>query len=715
MEFRLLGPLEVLDGVAPLEIAAGKQRALLALLLLNANRTVARDRIVDELWGEDVPESAQKMVQIHVSQLRKALPESRLRTRAPGYVLQVADDELDLARFERLVADGRQALARDDPLRAAELLREGLSLWRGPALAEFSEPFARHEGARLEELRLAALEWRIEAELALGQHGDVVGELETLIARHPLRERLRSQHMLALYRSGRHAEALASYQAFRRALDDELGIEPSPSLKELERRMLQQDPELELPAPRPVPIARPAPAATHHTGGGASDLDIRYARSGDVRIAYQVIGDGPLDLVLVHGWVCTFQPGWENPKLAAFYRRLASLGRLILFDKRGTGLSDRVSPDRLPDLETRMDDVRAVLDAVGSSRAVVLGASEGGAMSALFAASHPERTLALVLMGTFARMMRAPDYPIGLSDDEYRRRLAVLEEDEWVTAATREWLGRVGPAILRDPAAVRWYESYLARGASPSANRAIRLMNAEIDIRDVLPTISVPTLVLYRSAEHFREGTRFMGEHIPGARLVELPGDDHLPWEGDRNSLVDEIERFVSTVDEEVEPDRVLATLLFTDIVGSTAKAAELGDRAWRALLREHHGLVRAQIARFRGREVDTAGDSFLATFDGPARAVRCAAAIVAAVRVLGLEVRAGLHTGEIEQTDGDVRGIAVHIGARIAAAAEPSEVLVSSTVKDIVAGSGIAFEERGERELAGVPGRWRLYAAAGR
>ena len=711
MEFRLLGPLEVIDGTEPLPLASGKQRALLAVLLLSANHTVARDRIVDELWGDDVPESAQKMVQIHVSQLRKTLPEPRIHTRAPGYLLEVGEDELDLARFERLVAEGRRELAQGDAAKAAELLRNALGLWRGPALAEFSEQFARHESARLEELRLAALEWRIEAELALGQHGDVIGELETLIARHPLRERLRSQHMLALYRSGRQADALASYQAYRRALDVELGMEPSSALKELERRMLRQDPGLEVAV---LPPARPAQPAWDVRRQTATEVgsEIAYARSDDVRIAYQVVGDGPLDLVLVHGWVCTFQPGWENPKLAGFYRRLSSMGRLILFDKRGTGLSDRVSPERLPDLETRMDDVRAVLDAVGSSRAVVLGISEGGAMSTLFAATHPERTLALVLMGTFARMMWAPDYPLGLTEDEFRRRLDVLDQDGWVDASTEEWLARVAPAVLSDPAAVSWYRTYLARGASPSATRAIRLMNAEIDIRHVLPTISVPTLVVYRSDEHLSERTRFMGEHIPGAELVALPGDDHLPWEGDRDRLLDEVEQFLSVV-HEVEPDRVLATLLFTDIVGSTARAAELGDRAWRELLGRHHQVVRAQIARFRGREVATTGDGFLATFDGPARAVRCAAAIVDTVRPLGLEVRAGLHTGEIEQANENVSGIAVHIGARIAAAAQPSEVLVSSTVKDIVAGSGIVFTERGERELAGVPGTWRVFAVA--
>jgi DNA-binding SARP family transcriptional activator/pimeloyl-ACP methyl ester carboxylesterase len=711
VEFRLLGPLEVIDGTSALAVAPGKQRALLALLLLNANRTVARDRIVDELWGEDVPESAQKMVQIHVSQLRKALPEPRLHTRAPGYLLEVGENELDLTRFERLLGESRPAILKGEAARAAGLLREALALWRGPALAEFSEPFAGHEGARLEELRVAALEWRIEADLALGHHGEVVGELESLIARYPLRERLRSQHMVALYRSGRHAEALASYQAYRRTLDDELGIQPTSALKTLEQRILRQDPELEAPsAYASGPVSRSVREVAREPA--APGFDVGYARSGDIRIAYQVVGDGPLDLVLVHGWVCSFQPGWENPKLAAFYRRLASLGRLIMFDKRGMGLSDRVSPERLPDLETRMDDVRAVLDAVDSRRAVVLGISEGGPMSTLFAATHPERTLGLVLMGTFAKMMHAPDYPIGFADSDFRKRLAALEEDDWAPAVTKEWLARVAPDLLRDEAAVRWYVSYVVRGASPGANKAIRLMNEQIDVRDVLPTISVPTLVLYRSREYFREGTRFMGEHIPGARVVELPGNDHLPWEGDREALLDEIERFLSGIREDVEPDRVLATLLFTDLVGSTAKAAELGDRAWQELLTKHHRLVRAQLARFRGREVDMAGDGVFATFDGPARAVRCASAIADGLKPLGLDVRAGVHTGEIEQANGSVRGIAVHITARIVAAAQSGEVLVSSTVKDIVAGSGIAFEERGEHELDGVPGTWRLFGA---
>jgi len=507
--------------------------------------------------------------------------------------------------------------------------------------------------------------------------------------------------MLALYRSGRHAEALASYQTFRRTLADELGIEPSASLRELERLMLQQDPSLDA-----------VPAADAGAMSAAPVGDVSYARSGDIRIAYQVVGDGPVDLVLIHGWVCTFQPGWEYPKLAAFYRRLASMGRLILFDKRGTGLSDRVSPEHLPDLETRMDDVRAVLDAVGSERAALLGLSEGGAMSTLFAATYPQRTLSLILMGTFPREMQAPDYPFGVSDESLRRRLALLEEDDWAAAATKDWLGRVAPDIVHDPQALNWYASYVRRGASPGAARALRLMNVEIDVRDVLPTIAVPSLVLHRAHESWRDGSRLMGEHIPGARVVELPGNDHLPWEGDREALLDEIERFLSGVREEAEQDRVLATLVVTDIVGSTATAAQLGDRAWRELLTKHHRLVRAQLARFRGREVDIARDGVFAMFDGPARAVRCASAIAYGLKALGLDVRAGVHTGEIEQANGTVRGIAVHIAARIAAAASPGEVVVSSTVKDIVAGSGIAFAERGEHELAGVPGTWRLFTA---
>ena len=434
--------------------------------------------------------------------------------------------------------------------------------------------------------------------------------------------------------------------------------------------------------------------------------DVSYARSGDVAIAFQTVGDGPLDLILVQGWLLSFHIGWERPQIARFYRRLGSIGRLILFDKRGTGLSDRVFG--IASLEERMDDVRAVMDATNSERAAVLGISEGGPMAALFAATYPQRTAALVLIGTFARSMWAPDYPIGATEDISRERLRLYEE-EWPDGAAREWLGRTAPAL--DEASVRWYVSWVMRGGSPAAAKQLWLMNREIDVRAVLPTIRVPTLAVYREDEVYAEATPWMGRAIPGAKVVGLPGNDHLPWEGDQDHLLDEIAEFLTGAKPVRESDRVLSTVLFTDIVGSTERTAALGDRAWAELLEAHAVAVRRELDRFRGREVDTAGDGVLSTFDGPARAIRCARAIQEAVRPLGLELRAGVHTGEVELVDERIRGIAVHTGARVAASAEAGEVLVSQTVKDLVAGSGIEFEDRGTHELKGVPGEWRLFS----
>jgi DNA-binding SARP family transcriptional activator/pimeloyl-ACP methyl ester carboxylesterase len=709
MEFRVLGPLEAVADEKPVPLGGTKQRALLARLLLDLGRTVAADRLVADLWGETPPETARKMIQVYVSRLRKLLPEGALRTRPPGYQLAVLPEALDLDRFERLRAAGRAALGQGRHEDAARLLGEALALWRGPALAEFTaEPFAAGEGIRLDELRTAALEERIQADLELGRAADVVAELEALVAQHPLREQLRGQLMLALYRAGRQAEALAAFQDTRRVLSGELGIEPSQALRELELRILRHDPALE-PQRRPGPgptIEAPTIAAV------AAQPGIRYTRGGDASIAYQIVGDGPIDLVLVNGWVCTFQPGWEDERITGFYRGLSSIGRLILFDKRGTGLSDRVSPDRLPDLETRMDDVRAVMDAAGSQRAIVVGISEGGPMSLLFAATHPERTSGLVLLGTFARTMWAPDYPIGLSEAAMHRRLALADSDDWAQAVTAEWLGRVAPAIAADRERFAWYSSYLMRGVSPAGATALRLMNAQIDVRDVLPAVSVPTLVAYRRDEWFAGGSRYLAERIHGAQAAELPGDVHLPWEGDQDALLAEIERFATGINENVHPDRVLVTILVTDIAGSSRSAVALGDRAWRDLVERHYGALRGQLARFRGREVDSAGDGILAVFDGPARAVRCALAMVRAVQPLGLELRAGVHTGEVELAGAAVRGIAVDVAARVASEAGPDEVLVSQTVRDLVVGSGLEFDDRGERPLAGVPGEWRLLAA---
>ena len=437
--------------------------------------------------------------------------------------------------------------------------------------------------------------------------------------------------------------------------------------------------------------------------------ETHYASSGGVSIAYQVLGDGPRDLLLVPGWVSNLDAHWEEPAVEQFFRRLASFSRLIRFDKRGTGLSDRVVD--LPSLEVRMDDVRAVLDAVGSERAALFGYSEGGAMCALFAASHPARTSALIMAGAYARMMVAPGYTFGRTEEQI---------DAFLEQIARDWGGPVGidirmPSRAGDPGFRDRWAHYLRASASPQAAAALLRMNAQVDIRHVLPSISVPTLILHSVNDltlNVQHG-RYLAEHIPGAKYVELRGPDHVPYLSDSETITDEIEEFLTGVRHAPVIDRVLATVLFTDIVGATEKAASLGDRRWHQLLDSHHQAVRRELGRFRGREIDTAGDGFFAAFDGPARAVRCAGAICDSVRSLGIEVRAGVHTGECEIMGDKYGGIAVHIGARVAARADPGEVLVSSTVRDLVAGSGLAFEDRGVQSLKGVQGDWHLFAMA--
>jgi pimeloyl-ACP methyl ester carboxylesterase len=434
--------------------------------------------------------------------------------------------------------------------------------------------------------------------------------------------------------------------------------------------------------------------------------ETRYAKSGDVNIAYQVVGEGPFDLVYVPGWVSNIEGMWDEPSHARLLRRLASFSRLILFDKRGTGLSDPVPLDRLPTLEQRMDDVRAVMDAAGSERAALFGSSEGGLMSVLFAATFPERTEALVALAIYAKRLWSPDYPWAPTPEA---RAAEIEEIE------RTWGGEMDISSLApsaDEAFKRRAVSYLRRSSSPGAAVALLRMNSQIDVRDVLPTIRVPTLILHRVDDRDVnvEESRWIAGQIPDAKYVELSGDEHLIWAGDVDAVVDEVEEFLTGRRPVQEPDRILATVLFTDIVGSTERAAAVGDRRWRELVDRHHTAVRRELARWNGREVDTAGDGFFATFDGPARAVRAACAIRDGVAELDLDIRAGIHTGECELAGEKVAGIAVHTGARVASLAGPREVLVSSTVKDLVAGSGIVFEDRGEHDLKGV-GSWRLYS----
>lgn len=438
-----------------------------------------------------------------------------------------------------------------------------------------------------------------------------------------------------------------------------------------------------------------------------SSPETRYAKSGGLNIAYQVVGDGPFDLLYVPGWISNIELMWENPAQARLLERLAAFSRLILFDKRGTGLSDPVPLDLLPTLEERMDDVRAVMDAAACERAAIFGSSEGGLMSVLFAASHPNRTRALVTHAIYAKRLWSSDYPWAPTPEA---RAAEIEQIE------RSWGGEMDISSLApsaDESFKRRAVAYIRRSASPGAAVALLRMNSQIDVRDVLPTIRVPTLVLHRTGDldvNVEEG-RWIASEIPGAKYVELPGDEHLIWAGNVDELVDEVEEFLTGTRPVQEAERVLATVLFSDVVGSTERAADLGDRRWRDLLERHFEVVRRELGRFRGEEIETAGDGFLATFDGPARAVRCATAIRSAVQPLGLEVTAGVHTGEVERLGSGIAGIAVHTGARVAAVAGPGEVLVSSTVKELVAGSGLEFEDRGPHDLKGVPGEWRLYA----
>jgi pimeloyl-ACP methyl ester carboxylesterase len=435
--------------------------------------------------------------------------------------------------------------------------------------------------------------------------------------------------------------------------------------------------------------------------------DTRYAKSGDIHIAYQLVGSGPPDLVVVPGFVSHVERLWDEPRGQRFLHRLASFCRVLIFDKRGTGLSDRVAT--IPTLEQRMDDVRAVMDATGTSRAAILGASEGGAMSALFAATFPERTSALILYAARAKWTWAEDYPWARTRAETEARLANVEQF-WGTGAS---VDLYAPSLSNDNDYRQWTAVLERSGASPGSMLALIRMNMDLDVRTVLPAIRVPTLVLHRNGDRAVpvENGRYLARNIPDAQYVELEGIDHLPWAGDVESLIQEIARWLTGVSQVPELDRVLVTVLFTDIVGATERVATLGDRGWRELLTRHHSVVRKQLERFRGREIDTAGDGFLATFDGPARAVRAACAMRDAVRPLGIQIRAGLHTGECEVIGEKLGGIAVHTGARVAALASPDEVLVSSTVKDLVAGSGLRFQERGLHVLRGVPGEWRLFA----
>lgn len=436
----------------------------------------------------------------------------------------------------------------------------------------------------------------------------------------------------------------------------------------------------------------------------AIEAETRYARSGEFHIAYQVFGQGSVDLVLVPGFISNLEETWQIPEAARWLERLSRFARVIAFDKRGTGLSDRVAS--VPTLDERMDDARAVMDAAGSQRAILLGISEGGSLAALFAASHPDRCTSLILYGAFAKFTSW--YPT----EEKLAFFFHYVQEKW---GTGEGARRFAPSRADDPEFKKMWARHERLGATPAAAIALMRMNREIDISGILSTIRVPTLVIHRSDDTVVsvEGGRFLAQNIPGARYVELPGADHLPYIGDTDVIADTVEEFVTGSRPEIDTDRILATIMFTDIVNSTRRASELGDRTWRSLLDQHDRVVRQEISRLRGREVKTMGDGFLAVFDGPARAVRCASAIAQGVRPLGLQVRTGVHTGEVEVKEDDIAGIAVHLAARIASLAVAEQVLVSSTVRDLVAGSGLSFRDEGFHDLKGISEPVRLFSVA--
>jgi len=435
--------------------------------------------------------------------------------------------------------------------------------------------------------------------------------------------------------------------------------------------------------------------------------ETKYAKSGDVNIAYQVIGDGSLDLIYVMGWISNIELFWEEPSMSHFLNYLSSFSRLILFDKRGTGLSDKVS--QLPTLEQRMDDVRAVMDAVGSRKAALFGVSEGGPMCALFAATYPERTSALIMYGSYAARLWSADYPWAPTAEQRQAFYDILKQG-WGGVTD---LDSLAPSMMNDTRFRQWWAAYLRRSASPADALTLAQMNTHIDIRNILPAIHTPTLIIHRTGDMDSsvEGSRYMSRKIPGALFVEIPGIDHLPWVGNSDKLLNEIELFLTGELHKPQPERILATLLFTDIVGSTELATSLGDTQWHYLLDRHYEIVRKELIRYRGQEITTTGDGFLATFDGPARAIRCGCTIRDSLKQLGIIIRAGLHTGECELIGNNIGGIAVHLCSRVMSKAGDGEVLITRTVKDLVAGSGIQFQSRGSQQLKGIDGEWELFS----
>ena len=688
----LLGPLRVESGEGEIALQAAKERLLVCALALRPGSVVSVDGLITALWGDRPPASARKTLQTYVSNLRRSLGAKAIRTEAPGYVLDAAVGDVDALQFRALLRAGEEALRRGFPDEASRLLAEGLSLWRGdPFGSVMPDSGLAAEEVRLREEHLTALEARATAEIACGRHGEVVGELEVLIRGHPFREPLWANLALALYRSGRQADALAACQRAGTTLREELGLEPGAQLRGLEHALLSHDPSLDridrvatTPAPGAIAEQHDEPAPTEPP---LRRVPLRYATCPDgIRIAYEVVGDGAIDLIVVPGIAFHLDIWWDRP-LDSLVHRLASSCRVILFDKRGMGLSDR--PLHI-DVEDWTEDTLAVLDAVGSERAVVLGISSGAPTAALLAATHPARTSRLVFWGGFARLANSDDYNYGWDHD-------VLESYNRHTEA--DWGTGVGITTFA-PSAVgragRERFGYFQRiSASPGAIGAYLRALLELDVRHALPLISAPTLVIHAGRDRIVpvEGARAMAASIPDSRLVELASDDHqLQLSDSVEEIVDEIEAFVATSAPEREVERTLTTVLVAN-PGPPSHRVEV--------------LIASIVERFRGRPMRAPGH---ATFDGPRQAMRCAVVLVDELAASGVDVGIGIHSGECRRTDGDVQGIALDVARQIAATAAPGTVLVSQTVRDLVSGSAVDLTRHGSLEVAGAPGRWETF-----
>jgi DNA-binding SARP family transcriptional activator/pimeloyl-ACP methyl ester carboxylesterase len=667
----LLGPLTVDGQPGEAVLRAAKERTLLATLALRPGVVVGPDALIDALWGDSPPASARKTLQTYVSNIRRELGPDVISTTASGYTLAVAGDDVDVGRFRALVRAAEEARARGEEPEAREHLRAAVALWRGdPFPGAGAHTGLAADAVRLQEEYLTALEARLAADLAAGAHAELVGELETLARDHPFRERLWGHLMVALYRSGRQADALAAYQRARARLGEELGLEPGGELRRLEQAILDHDPSLDAAAATPAAGLVPAPARS----------PVRYAVCPDgVHVAYQIVGDGPIDVLAVPGFVSHLDLWWDAPT-DRLVRRLASFSRLILFDKRGMGLSDRPAE---VDVDHWVADVHAVLDAAGSEQAVILGISAGAPTAALFAASHPERTRALIMYGGYARYLAGDGYDLGLDPGEVDSFVRHMEA-RWGTGAG---LSLFAPSRADDPAARQYWARYQTISASPGAAATFLRALAAIDIRHVLPTITAPALVLHAARDRNVpvEAARRCRDLIPGATLVELDSDIHLIWLSD---VVDEITRaieaFISRTGPVTAVERVLATVLATS--GGPDDAA-----------------VRAMVDRWGGRPLERPG---CAAFDGPARAIRCARVLVSE----GGAVGAAVHSGECDPHGDGLRGVAVDMARELATGAR-GEVLVTQTVRDLVVGSPIELEPRGRRAFRGVPGDWEVFA----